>query len=180
MPFALYSRITTEPAVNKYYDYVICDTPPELFPPTIWGLYAADYLIIPTNLEELSLAGIKILLKHIVPDVILQGNNRLRVLGVTITNVSRRWKPKTINIIEERFKRFVKELPATIYSRIYKKPFFETIIHSYDDLRDLSYRPKRSEIPLGRVINHVKELREEVEEFAKEVEERIENFEGLS
>jgi chromosome partitioning protein len=180
MPKALYSRITTEPAINRYYDYVICDTPPELFPPTIWGLYAADYLIVPTNLEELSLAGIKILLKHIVPDIIVQGNDKLRVLGVAIINISRRWSLKTINSIEEKFKRFVKELPATIYNRIYKKPFFETIIHSYDDLRDLSYRPRRSEIPLGRVISRIKELREEVEAFAREVEERIEYFEGLS
>lgn len=34
-PLALYLRIITEPAVNRDYEYVVCDTPPELFPPTM-------------------------------------------------------------------------------------------------------------------------------------------------
>jgi chromosome partitioning protein len=62
--------------------------------------------------------------------------------------------------------------------RIYKRPFFTTIIYRYDELRDLSYRPKRWEVPLNRVVNKQKELEETIEGFAKEVEERIENFEG--
>jgi chromosome partitioning protein len=36
-PLALYSRIITEPAINRDYEYVVCDTPPELFPPTMCG-----------------------------------------------------------------------------------------------------------------------------------------------
>jgi chromosome partitioning protein len=178
-PLALYSRIITEPAIRDYYEYVVCDTPPELFPPTMWGLYAADYLIIPTNLEELSLAGIKLLLKHVIPDVIINGNNRLKVLGVAVINVTRHVKPeKSIEKLEDSFRRFIKTLPATIYNRIYRRPFFTTIIYRYDELRDLSYRPRRWEVPLSRVISRQKELREIIENFAREVEERIENFEG--
>jgi chromosome partitioning protein len=179
-PLALYHRISTEPAINTYYDYVICDTPPELFPPTMWGLYAADYLIVPTNLEELSLAGIKILLKHVIPDVIINGNNRLKVLGIAIVNVTRRWEINSIKKIEEGFKRFVRNLPATIYNRIYKEPFFRTIIHRHDELRDLSYRPRRWSIPLSRVINRKKEIKDEVINFARDVEERVKGFEGLA
>jgi chromosome partitioning protein len=177
-PLVLYSRISTEPAINRDYDYVVCDTPPELFPPTMWGLYAADYLIIPTNLEELSLAGIKLLLKHVIPDVIINGNNRLKVLGVVVINVTRHVKPESIKGLEDSFRRFIKTLPATIYNRIYKNPFFTTIIYRYDELRDLSYRPRRWEVPLSRVVSRQKELKEAMEDFAKEVEERIENFEG--
>jgi chromosome partitioning protein len=175
---ALYSRIITEPAINRDYEYVVCDTPPELFPPTLWGLYAADYLIIPTNLEELSLAGIKLLLKHVIPDVIVNGNNRLKVLGVAVINVTRHVKPKSIKKYEDLFRRFIETLPAGIYNRIYKRPFFTTIIYRYGELRDLSYRPKRWKVPLSRVVNRQKGLKETIEGFAKEVEERIENLEG--
>jgi chromosome partitioning protein len=146
----------------------------------MWGLYAADYLIVPTNLEELSLAGIKILLKHVIPDVIINGNNRLKVLGIAIVNVTRRWEINSIKKIEEGFKRFVRNLPATIYNRIYKEPFFRTIIHRHDELRDLSYRPRRWSIPLSRVINRIKEIKDEVINFARDIEERIEGFEGLA
>jgi len=179
-PLALYHRISTEPAINTHYDYVICDTPPELFPPTMWGLYAADYLIVPTNLEELSLAGIKILLKHVIPDVIINDNNRLKVLGIAIVNVTRRREINSIKKIEEKFKRFMRNLPATIYNRIYREPFFRTIIHRHEELRDLSYRPKRWNIPLSRVINRKKEIKDEVINFARDVEERIKGFEGLT
>jgi chromosome partitioning protein len=177
-PLALYSRIISEPAINKYYEYVVCDTPPELFPPTMWGLYAADYLIIPTNLEELSLAGIRLLLKHVIPDVIMNGNNRLKVLGVTVINVTRHVKPESIEEYEDSLRRFIKTLPASIYNRIYKRPFFTTVIYRYDELKDLSYRPRRWEIPLSRIVNKEEELKKIIEDFVKEVEERIENFEG--
>jgi chromosome partitioning protein len=177
-PLALYSRIISEPAINKYYEYVVCDTPPELFPPTMWGLYAADYLIIPTNLEELSLAGIRLLLKHVIPDVIMNGNNRLKVLGVTVINVTRHVKPESIEEYEDSLRRLIKTLPASIYNRIYKRPFFTTVIYRYDELKDLSYRPRRWEIPLSRIVNKEEELKKIIEDFVKEVEERIENFEG--
>jgi chromosome partitioning protein len=94
----------------------------------VW-LYAADYIVIRTNLEELSLAGIKLLLKHVIPDVIINGNNRLRVLGVAVINVPRYVKPESIQRVEDAFKRFIKTLPATIYNRIYRRPFFTTLIY---------------------------------------------------
>jgi len=178
-PNAIYKRIMREPAITRYYDYIICDTPPELFPPTIWGLYAADYLIIPTNLEELSLAGVKILFKEIIPDVILNSKKELKVLGTAIVNVTRKYKTETIKTLEDKFIKFIKHLPSSIYNRVYRNPFFETIILRHSKLKDLSYRPRRWEIPLSRIIDTSSELRDEVLRFGKEVEERIERFEGL-
>lgn len=178
-PNAIYRRIATEPAIKKY-DYVICDTPPELFPPTIWGLYAADYLVVATNLEELSLAGIKILFKEIIPDVIMNSKKDLKVLGVAIINVVKKYQKKTIKEREEKFIKFIKRMPSAIYGKVYEKPFFETIIYRHGELKDLPYRPKRWKIPLSRVIDNSKDLRNEVLEFTKEVEERIRNFKGLS
>jgi chromosome partitioning protein len=178
-PNAVYKRVTREPAITKNYDYVICDTPPELFPPTIWGLYAADYLIVPTNLEELSLAGVKILFKEIIPDVIVNSKKELKVLGIAVVNVTRKYKMETIKALEDRFVKFVKQLPSSIYNKVYRNPFFETIIYRHSELKDLSYRPRRWEIPLSRIIDSSSELRNEVLKFGKEVEERIERFEGL-
>jgi len=48
---------------------VLIDTAPEPFAPTMWGLYASDYVIIPTSLEELSLYGIKMLIGNVLPSV---------------------------------------------------------------------------------------------------------------
>jgi chromosome partitioning protein len=178
-PNAVYKRVMREPAITKNYDYVICDTPPELFPPTIWGLYAADYLIVPTNLEELSLAGVKILFKEIIPDVIVNSKKELKVLGIAVVNVTRKYKMETIKALEDRFVKFIKQLPSSIYNKVYRNPFFETIIYRHSELKDLSYRPRRWEIPLSRIIDSSSELRNEVLKFGKEVEERIERFEGL-
>uniref|UniRef100_A0A7C4BCZ4 ParA family protein n=1 Tax=Ignisphaera aggregans TaxID=334771 RepID=A0A7C4BCZ4_9CREN len=180
-PFALYRRIATEPAINRYYDYIICDTPPELFPPTIWGLYTADYIIIPTNFEELSLAGVKLLLKEVIPEVIYTTKKDLRILGIALINVTKKYKQETFNKLEEGFIKFVKrELPRVVYERIYKKPLFNTVIHRYSDLSGLVYTPRRWEIPLSRVISKMKELDDEVKDFADEVEKRISNFEGTA
>jgi cellulose biosynthesis protein BcsQ len=105
------------------------------------GVYATDNIVIRTNLEELSLAGIKLLLKHVIPDVIINGNNRLKVLGVAVINVTRYVKPESIEKVEDAFKRFIKTLPAIIYNRIYRRPFFTILIYKYDELRDLTYKP---------------------------------------
>jgi chromosome partitioning protein len=178
-PQAVYSRLMTEPAINKSYDYVICDTPPELFTPTMWGLYAADYIIIPSNMEELSLLGVKILLKEVIPDVIMKSKKEPKVLGIALINITRRVKSDTIAKLEASVERFVRQLPSAIYSRVYGKLFFDTLIYRDDELRDLAYRPRRWEIPLSRVINRSSELRSEVEGFASEVENRINNFKGM-
>jgi chromosome partitioning protein len=176
---AVYSRLMTEPAINKGYDYVICDTPPELFAPTMWGLYVADYIIIPSNMEELSLLGVKILLKEVIPDVILKSKKEPKVLGIALINITRRVKGDTIAKLETSIKRFIRQLPSIIYSRVYEKLFFDTVIYRDDELRDLAYRPRRWEIPLSRIINRSSELKSEVESFAGEVVNRINNFKSM-
>jgi chromosome partitioning protein len=46
-------------------------------------------------------------------------------------------------------------------------------------LADLVYKPKRWKIPLERVINFSPGLKADVQNFATEVEDRINNFRGL-
>ncbi len=180
-PYAIYRRITTEPAINKSFDFVICDSPPELFPPTIWGLFTADYILIPSNLEELSLLGVKLLIRDILPEVIMTSRKDVRVLGVLLINVVRKYssKSKTINELNDKLTKFLRQLPPVIRERFYSKPVFDTIIYRYNELRDLTYRPRRWDVPLYRVIERNNELKQNIESLAKEVTERIENFEGL-
>jgi len=180
-PFAVYKRIATEPAINRYYDYVICDTPPELFPPTIWGLYTADYIIIPSNLEELSLAGVKLLLKEVIPEVIYTTKKNLKILGIALINLTRRYQQKTFDELEKNIIKYIKrELPRVVYERIYSKPLFNTVIHRYSELSDLVYTPRKLRTPLSRVVSSIKQLENEVKSFVDEVEKRISSFEGVT
>ena len=185
-PFALYSRISTEPAINTGYDYVLCDTPPELFAPTLWGLYAADYVIIPSNLEELSLWGTRLMLRDVIPEVVYQIIHRskskkdLKILGVALINITKKHKTSTIKREEEKLKKFIKNsLPPVITQRIFEDVFFKTIIYRYSALADLVYTPRRWKIPLERIVNRSPALKADVQKFASEVEDRISNFRGL-
>lgn len=76
------------------YDYVILDPGPNLSALTINALYAADFLVIPTELEMLSLKGLQLLLKR-VDETRKDFNPRLQIAGAVAmmvqpnTNVSR-------------------------------------------------------------------------------------------
>lgn len=80
--------------VRGNYDYIILDPGPNLSSLTINALYAADYLLIPTELEMLSLKGLQLLLKR-VDETRADFNPRLQVAGAVAmmvqpnTNVSR-------------------------------------------------------------------------------------------
>ena len=80
--------------VRRNYDYIILDPGPNLSSLTINALYAADYLLIPTELEMLSLKGLQLLLKR-VDETRKDFNPRLQVAGAIAmmvqpnTNVSR-------------------------------------------------------------------------------------------
>jgi chromosome partitioning protein len=179
-PFALYSRISREPAINKKYDYVLCDTPPEIFAPTLWGLYAADYVIIPSNLEELSLWGTRLMLRDVFPEIATRGKKDLKILGVALVNITRRYKASTLKNVERSLKKFItNSLPPALTQRIYHDVFFNTIMYRYRALADLVYKPKRWKIPLERVVNFSPGLKADVQNFATEVEDRINNFRGL-
>lgn len=185
-PFAIYKRISREPAITREYDFVLCDTPPELFPPTMWGLYTADYIIIPSNTEDLSLAGLKLLLKEVLPEVLMtRGSDSshnlkvLKVLGVALINVTRHFKQKAFDYLNTDITKFIKDLPSVIARNVFEKPLFNTIIHRNRKLTDLVYRPRRWELPLDRVLRSETRLRQEVDSLREEILSRIDNFKGL-
>ncbi|MEH2144863.1 ParA family protein [Nostoc sp.] len=73
-------------ALKKFdneYDYVILDTSPNITPATLNGLYAARYLIIPTQLEYFSVYGVSSVVREIERGVHEEmGGQQARVLGI--------------------------------------------------------------------------------------------------
>lgn len=175
-PTAIDTRLRTEPAINKKYDFILCDTAPELFAPTIWGLYAADHILIPTNNEELSFEGVKLLMKDVLPDVIMKSKREPKVLGIVLVNAVRRITPKSINELNNSFKKYLHQLPSTIADLFYEEPFFNTVVYRYQELRDLMYTPRRKKVPLDRIISNSNELQRNLDSLSNEVLERIDRL----
>lgn len=180
---ALYARIVRVSEIIKKYDLIICDTPPTPFPTTIWGLYAADYILIPTNYEELSIQGVKLFFKYIVPDVMLKSKKEVKVLGVVLNNVSKRLSAEARDVLERSLERYVMSLSRTmqeIRGRVYRRILFDTVIYrDKKALADLIYMPRRWEIPLSKIIKKSPELQDAVNKLASEMMQRIERFEVL-
>jgi chromosome partitioning protein len=67
--------------VRRSYDYILLDCAPNLNSLTVNALHAADYVVIPTHLEMLSVNGLRELLQRI-EEARREANARLRVAGV--------------------------------------------------------------------------------------------------
>ncbi|MDQ6694638.1 MAG: AAA family ATPase [Chloroflexota bacterium] len=67
--------------VRKSYDYILLDCAPNLNSLTVNALHAADYVVVPTHLEMLSVNGLRELLQRI-EEARREANARLRVAGV--------------------------------------------------------------------------------------------------
>ncbi len=79
--------------VRQKYDYILLDSGPSLNGLTVNALYAADYVVVPTQLEMLSVKGMQLLLERI-DEARAEGNPRLQIAGaaalmVQMTNASR-------------------------------------------------------------------------------------------
>lgn len=71
-------------SISSDYDFVICDTPPELGLATTNALTASDDVIIPTTAESFALDGVAQLYDSI-QDVWKYTNHDLRIAGILIT-----------------------------------------------------------------------------------------------
>jgi len=172
-------EVRIEKELRGKYDYIICDTPPEIIPPTMWALFASDYIIIPTNLEELSLAGLKILVKYILPSVFERSRKFTRILGVVLVNITKHWKKDTIAKLENELANYILNTAPQVAERFYKKVFFITTIHRYSVLRDLMYEPRRWEVPMFKYVERYDNISNEVENLAREAENRLMSFTPL-
>ena len=79
---------------NRFYDYVLIDTPPDLDIFLMNALYASDYTIIPTDLETLAIRGINDLL-NTIENVQSKKRDRvgedLRIMGVLPNKLNKRY-----------------------------------------------------------------------------------------
>ena len=66
--------------VRNQYDYILLDAGPSLNSLTVNALYAADYVLIPTQLELLSVKGLQLLLERI-DEARAEANPRLQIAG---------------------------------------------------------------------------------------------------
>jgi chromosome partitioning protein len=66
--------------VRRNYDYILLDSGPSLNSLTVNALYAADYVLIPTQLEMLSVKGLQLLLERI-DEARAEANPRLQIAG---------------------------------------------------------------------------------------------------
>jgi chromosome partitioning protein len=181
-PLMLYRQFERNWGVLKIYDYVLIDTAPEPFLPTQWGLYAADYILAPTSLEELSLLGIKMLVNKALPYVVEIRETTRRgapwLLGIVLNNISRRYKSDTISRVEHTLNKFIGSVPV-VFKYTYSRLFFGTRIYSNYYLSRLPHTPSKLRIPLDSAMRWYKNLRDSVSSLADEVELRIKVIEEL-
>lgn len=170
---ALYRRIAWNMHMFGNYDYILIDTAPESFIITQWALYATDYVIIPMNMEELSIIGAQIIIRNVLPRIFGVINRRQYLLGIVLNRITHRYKEETIRAVERALSRFIRSLPSIILTHTYPQLLFRTRIYSNRYLTKLSLTPRRWEIPLDRVIRKSPTLKETVQALAREVEERI-------
>jgi len=171
--FALYRRIIWNRHIFDNYDYILIDTAPESFVITQWALYATDYVIIPMNLEELSIVGAQIVIRDVLPRIFGVPGRRQFLLGIVLNRITHRYKEETIKTVEKALSRFIRSLPSIMLTRAYPQPLFQTRVYSNRYLTRLSLMPRRWEIPLDRVVRKSLVLKDTVQALAKEVEERI-------
>ena len=105
--------------VEKFYDYIVIDTPPAFNILTLNGYSAADYLIIPMSAEILSLVGLT-QLKETYETIRRTVNPNLKVMGILMTRFDGRrglsWE--------------VKEMADGVAAQLKTKVFQTVIRHS--------------------------------------------------
>lgn len=90
------------------YDYVLIDTPPNLGWSQIASLYAAQYVVIPTDADNLAVQNIPFLINTISNVAV---NNRLKVAGILFTKVDSRLGGL---LVERKMMDDVKEYAASV------------------------------------------------------------------
>jgi len=116
----------------KEYDYIFIDSPPSLSILTINALNAADEVLIPLQMEILSLQGLSQLLKTIdeVKSVL---NERLKISGVIVSMYDgrRRLSGEVLNEIKNNLKEKVFNSVIRICVKITEAPSFAKSVLSY-------------------------------------------------
>jgi chromosome partitioning protein len=94
--------------IAKDYDIVIIDTPPSIELLTWAAIASSDYILLPVQLDALSISGAKDVMNKIVPAIRKYYNPDIRILGMVI-NLHHDTKVSRISeeIIRETFKDYL-------------------------------------------------------------------------
>jgi len=125
---------------KTHFDFIIIDTPPHFGNLTLASLVASKYVVIPTELSNLSIDGINDLLENM--ELIVDNyNNDIDILGIIINKVDYRARKTNEPILTElktRFNDYLTE-PYIPLSTLFKKSQLEgkSIFH-YDKKHKIS------------------------------------------
>ena len=138
--FSLESKLSTVPFreyilkkfiddIKEDYDYIIIDCMPQIGTPMINVMIASDSLIIPTQVEILSVKGLTELIRHYL--MIKRVNEKLKIDGILITMDSKNTKTskevkkllnssfkENINIFNTVIPNSIKVAEANVYKQI--------------------------------------------------------------
>lgn len=174
---------------SRYYDLIICDCPPQLHYFTVMAIVAADFILIPSTLDEFSYQGIRIFLSHVLPERIRTYKDPVKVLGIVLTNVLVGRHGTLIAKFRERIskdlRKIVKDVAPDVRSRLLDAlPFLkigeDPVLNSFlvrdPDLTDLVFRPKRMIAPVIRVYKKNDHVKSCVNSIAREVLDRMDRY----
>ena len=119
---------------KTHFDLIIIDTPPHFGSLTLAGLVASKYVVIPTELSNLSVDGINDLIENM--ELVLDNyNSDIDILGIVVNKIDYRSKKSNEDILDslkDRFEDYLLE-PFIPMSALFKKAQFEgkSIFH-YD------------------------------------------------
>ncbi len=154
------------------YDYIIIDSAPEIYTPTMMTMTAADYLLIPTTTSLLALRGVQLTLTEAVP-LVLPFNPNVRILGIVFNMTHSHMKAETY----EKLMGFVlSRLPKQIVDLLPRNAIFNTKFRANKRyFGDLLFTYDKPAMPLLYVLSH-EDIRDLFVSFAKEVITRIDEL----
>jgi len=122
---------------NRFYDYVLIDTPPELGVFLLNALYASDFVLIPTDLEILSVRGIRDLFNTIrnVKKHKKEASESLEILGILPNKLNKRVKThkEMMELLEKSFgERFLKDQQIGTNAKLSRATLAGKTIMEYD------------------------------------------------
>jgi chromosome partitioning protein len=154
------ASILREPlnSLRPLYDYIILDTGPNSSTPTLAAYMAADYFILSTTPQAFSIQGIQ----EAVGDIqgaIRQGNSRLVVLGVIVSDVEQRHRiaKRNISYLNDLFRSGGGEGPSACFNTIISR---STIVGEAQDRGTTLFETD----PSHKITQQFRELAREIEE----------------
>ena len=168
-PLVLKTFLDSSKLKNKY-DYIVIDSPPEIYTPTTISLVASDYVIIPTTPSLLGLRGVQLTLTEAIPFVQTL-NPSLKILGIVFNMHHRRMKYETM---QKLLAYIVSKLPQNVFSLLPNDYVYHTSFYANKKyFGEWLYEYDSAEMPLVTLLDKYNELKKLFISFAEETVARI-------